>query len=56
MTGNKEGKILETPLCIGENITSHLNIETEMKLASEAVRKFYGREEIKKLKELGMER
>ncbi|KAF2619441.1 hypothetical protein F2Q68_00041641 [Brassica cretica] len=46
----------ETPLCIGENITSHLNIETEMKLASEAVRKFYGREEIKKLKELGMER
>uniref|UniRef100_A0A0D3DTP9 Fatty acyl-CoA reductase n=2 Tax=Brassica oleracea var. oleracea TaxID=109376 RepID=A0A0D3DTP9_BRAOL len=56
VTGNKEGKILETPLCIGENITSHLNIETEMKLASEAVRKFYGREEIKKLKELGMER
>nr|VDD57582.1 unnamed protein product [Brassica oleracea] len=56
VTGNKEVKILETPLCIGENITSHLNIETEMKLASEAVRKFYGREEIKKLKELGMER
>ena len=27
-----------------------------MKLASEALRKFYGREEIKKLKELGMER
>ncbi|WZZ17715.1 hypothetical protein YC2023_110804 [Brassica napus] len=56
VTGNEEGTILETPLCIGENITSHLNIETKMKLASEALRKFYGREEIKKLKELGMER
>ncbi|KAF8102069.1 hypothetical protein N665_0201s0358 [Sinapis alba] len=56
VTGNKEGTILETPLCIGENITSHLNIETEMKLASEALRKFYSREKIKKLKELGMKR
>ncbi|CAH8360383.1 unnamed protein product [Eruca vesicaria subsp. sativa] len=56
VTGKREGTILETPLCIGENITPELNIETEMKLASEAKRKFYGREKSKKLKELGMER
>ena len=56
MTGKKEGTILETPLCIGENITSDLNIESELKLASEAVRKLHGSEEIKKLKELGMKR
>ncbi|WZZ17712.1 hypothetical protein YC2023_110801 [Brassica napus] len=56
VTGKKEGTILETPLCIGENITSDLNIESELKLASEAVRKLHGSEEIKKLKELGMKR
>ncbi|ESQ44412.1 hypothetical protein EUTSA_v10005887mg [Eutrema salsugineum] len=56
VTGKKEGTILETPLCIGENITSNLNIKTEMKLASEAVKKFHGSEQIKKLKELGIER
>ncbi|KAL0867047.1 hypothetical protein Bca101_046165 [Brassica carinata] len=52
VTGKREGTVLETPLCIGENITSDLNIETEAKLASEAVRKFHGRERLKKLKEL----
>ncbi|ANM64770.1 fatty acid reductase 6 [Arabidopsis thaliana] len=56
VTGKREGTVLETPLCIGENITSDLNIKSELKLASEAVRKFRGREEIKKLKELGFER
>ncbi|ESQ46933.1 hypothetical protein EUTSA_v10028176mg [Eutrema salsugineum] len=56
VTGKREGKVLETPLCIGENIASNLNIETEKKLASEAVKKFHGSEEIKKLKELGIER
>ena len=56
VTGKKEGTVLETPLCIGENITSDLNIESELKLASEAVRKLHGNEEIKKLKELGMKR
>lgn len=56
MTGKKEGIVLETPLCIGENITSDLNIDSELKLASEAVRKFRGSEETKKLKELGFER
>ncbi|KAL1191508.1 Fatty acyl-CoA reductase 6 [Cardamine amara subsp. amara] len=55
-TVKKEGAVLETPLCIGENITSDLNIESELKLALEAVRKFRGSEEIKKLKELGFER
>ncbi|CAH8360440.1 unnamed protein product [Eruca vesicaria subsp. sativa] len=52
VTGKREGTILETPLCIGENITP----ETETKLASEALTKFHGREESKRLKELGMER
>lgn len=56
VTGKKEGTILEAPLCIGENISSDLNIESELKLASEAVRKFHGSEEFKKLKELGIER
>ena len=56
MTGKKEGSILETPLCLGENITSDLSIENELKLASEAVRKLQGSREIKKLKELGMQR
>ncbi|XP_010427501.1 PREDICTED: fatty acyl-CoA reductase 6, chloroplastic-like [Camelina sativa] len=56
VTGKKEGIVLETPLCIGENITSDLNIGSELKLASEAVRKFHGSEGIKKLKELGTER
>ncbi|CAA7060505.1 unnamed protein product [Microthlaspi erraticum] len=56
VTGKKEGTVLETPLCIGENISSDLNIETELKLASETVRKSHGRDEAKKLKELGMER
>ncbi|KAG7565945.1 Fatty acyl-CoA reductase C-terminal [Arabidopsis suecica] len=56
VTGKKEGIVLETPLCIGENITSDLNIDSELKLASEAVRKFHGSEETKKLKELGFER
>ncbi|CAA7060504.1 unnamed protein product [Microthlaspi erraticum] len=56
VTGKKEGTVVETPLCIGENITSDLNIEYELKLASEAVKKFHGSEEIKKLKQLGMER
>ncbi|XP_010504577.1 PREDICTED: fatty acyl-CoA reductase 6, chloroplastic-like [Camelina sativa] len=56
VTGKKEGLVLETPLCIGENITSDLNIEYELKLASEAVREFHGREETNKLKELGFER
>ncbi|KAF8102068.1 hypothetical protein N665_0201s0357 [Sinapis alba] len=56
VTGKKEGTILETPLCIGVNINSDLNIESELKLASEAVRKLHGSEEIKKLKELGMKR
>ncbi|EFH54361.1 hypothetical protein ARALYDRAFT_324181 [Arabidopsis lyrata subsp. lyrata] len=56
VTGKKEGIVLETPLCIGENITSDLNIDSELKLASEAVRKFRGSEETKKLKELGFER
>ncbi|KAF8114728.1 hypothetical protein N665_0034s0067 [Sinapis alba] len=56
VTGKKEGTILETPLCIGENITSDLNIEHELKLASEAVRKLQGSGEIKKLKELGIQR
>uniref|UniRef100_M4DDV8 Fatty acyl-CoA reductase n=1 Tax=Brassica campestris TaxID=3711 RepID=M4DDV8_BRACM len=51
-----EGTVLETPLCFGENITSDLNIETEVKLASEAARKFHGSEKSKKLKELGYER
>ncbi|KAL1191511.1 Fatty acyl-CoA reductase 6 [Cardamine amara subsp. amara] len=52
VTGKKEGIILETPICIGENITSEMNIESELNLASETVRKFRGSEEIKKLKEL----
>ncbi|WZZ66370.1 hypothetical protein YC2023_077740 [Brassica napus] len=56
VTGKKEGKVPETTLSIGENITSDLNIELELKLASEAVRMFHGSEENKKLKELGMER
>ncbi|CAA7060502.1 unnamed protein product [Microthlaspi erraticum] len=56
VTAKKEGIVLETPLCIGENITSDLNIETELKLASEAVGKFHGSEQFKKLKEIGMER
>ncbi|XP_010427503.1 PREDICTED: fatty acyl-CoA reductase 6, chloroplastic-like [Camelina sativa] len=56
VTGKNEGLVLETPLCIGENITSDLNIESELKLASEAVRKFHGREKTNKLKELGFER
>ncbi|CAN7013917.1 unnamed protein product [Brassica oleracea var. botrytis] len=34
VTGKREGTVLETPLCIGENITSDLNIETEVKLPS----------------------
>ena len=38
----KEGTVLETPLCIGKNITSELKIENEVKLASEAARKFHG--------------
>ncbi|RID65114.1 hypothetical protein BRARA_D00334, partial [Brassica rapa] len=42
VTGKLEGTVLETPLCFGENITSDLNIETEVKLASEAARKFHG--------------
>ncbi|KAG7551518.1 Male sterility NAD-binding [Arabidopsis thaliana x Arabidopsis arenosa] len=56
VTGKREGTVLETPLCIGENITSDLNIESELKLASEAVKKFRGRKEVKKLKELGFQR
>ncbi|CAG7902856.1 unnamed protein product [Brassica rapa] len=56
VTGKKEGTVLETPLCIGKNITSDLNIEHELKLASEAVRKLHGSGEIKKLKELGIQR
>ncbi|KAF3515749.1 hypothetical protein DY000_02061508 [Brassica cretica] len=56
VTGKKEGKVPESTLSIGENITSDLNIELELKLASEAVRMFHGSEENKKLKELGMER
>ncbi|XP_048615738.1 fatty acyl-CoA reductase 6, chloroplastic-like [Brassica napus] len=56
VTGKKEGKVPETTLSIGENITSDLNIELELKLASEALRMFHGSEENKKLKELGMER
>ncbi|CAF2171505.1 unnamed protein product [Brassica napus] len=56
VTGKKEGTVLETPLCIGENITSDLNIEHELKLASEAVRKLHGSGEIKNLKELGIQR
>ncbi|CAH8353179.1 unnamed protein product [Eruca vesicaria subsp. sativa] len=56
VTGKKEDKVPETTLSIGGNITSDLNIEFELKLASEAVRMFHGSEEIKKLKELGMER
>ena len=56
VTGKKEGKVRQTTLPIGENITSDLNIELELKLASEAVRMFHGSEENKKLKELGMER
>ncbi|CAA7060503.1 unnamed protein product [Microthlaspi erraticum] len=56
VTGKQEGTVLETPLCIGENITSDLNIETELKLASEAVGNFHGSEQFKKLKELGIER
>ncbi|KAF8104280.1 hypothetical protein N665_0175s0009 [Sinapis alba] len=56
VTGKLEGTVLETPLCIGENITSELNIETEVKLASEVERKFHGSERSKKLKELGYER
>ncbi|CAA7060508.1 unnamed protein product [Microthlaspi erraticum] len=59
VTGKKEGTVVETPLtplCIGENDTSDLDIESELKLASEAVRNFHGREETKKLKELGIER
>ncbi|XP_010427505.1 PREDICTED: fatty acyl-CoA reductase 6, chloroplastic-like [Camelina sativa] len=60
VTGKNEGLVLETPLCIGENITSDLNIdlniESELKLASEAVRKFHGSEESNKLKEFGFER
>ncbi|CAG7905500.1 unnamed protein product [Brassica rapa] len=56
VTGKLEGTVLETPLCFGENITSDLNIETEVKLASEAARKFHGSEKSKKLKELGYER
>ncbi|CAH8363386.1 unnamed protein product [Eruca vesicaria subsp. sativa] len=56
VTGKRKGTVLETPLCIGENITPDLNIETEVKLTSEAVRKFHGSERSKKLKELGYER
>ncbi|CAH2063950.1 unnamed protein product [Thlaspi arvense] len=56
VTGKKEGTVLETPLCIGENITSDLNIESELKLASEAVRNFHDSEEIKRMSELGIER
>ncbi|KAG2324913.1 hypothetical protein Bca4012_039405 [Brassica carinata] len=56
VTGKKEGTILETPLCLGENITSDLNIEHELKIASEAGRKLQGSGEIKKLKELGIQR
>ncbi|KAJ0246810.1 Fatty acyl-CoA reductase 6 [Hirschfeldia incana] len=56
VTGKKEGTILETPLCIGVNINSDLNIESELKLASEAVLKLQGSEETKKLKELGIQR
>ncbi|KAL0724805.1 hypothetical protein Bca4012_039404 [Brassica carinata] len=56
VTGKKEGKVPETTLSIGGNINSDLNIEFELKLASEAVRMFHGSEENKKLKELGMER
>ncbi|CAL9246131.1 unnamed protein product [Arabidopsis halleri] len=56
VTGKKNGTVLETPLCIGENITSDLNIDSELKLASEAVKRFHGSEEVKKLKELGFER
>ncbi|VVB05912.1 unnamed protein product [Arabis nemorensis] len=56
VTGKKEGTVLETPLCIGENMPSDLNIESEMKLASEAVRKFHGSQQSKKLKELGIQR
>ncbi|KAH0884750.1 hypothetical protein HID58_060846, partial [Brassica napus] len=52
-----EGTVLETPLCIGKNITSELKIENEVKLASEAARKFHGAcVKSKKLKELGFER
>ncbi|KAF3557032.1 hypothetical protein F2Q69_00014960, partial [Brassica cretica] len=65
VTGKREGTVLETPLCIGKNITSELKIENEVKLASEAARKFHGSEiqetertceRLKKLKELGYER
>ncbi|XP_048616817.1 fatty acyl-CoA reductase 6, chloroplastic-like isoform X2 [Brassica napus] len=56
VTGKKEGTVLEAPLCVGKNITSDLNVEHELKLASEAVRKFHGSGEIKKLKELGIQR
>ncbi|CAH8359616.1 unnamed protein product [Eruca vesicaria subsp. sativa] len=56
VTGKKEGTILETPLCLGENITFDLNIKHELKLASEAVRKLHGSGEIKTLKELGLQR
>ncbi|CAN7056994.1 unnamed protein product [Brassica rapa subsp. trilocularis] len=56
VTGKREGTVLETPLCIGKNITSELKIENEVKLASEAARKFHGSEKSKKLKELGYER
>ncbi|KAG2325627.1 hypothetical protein Bca52824_008355 [Brassica carinata] len=56
VTGKREGTVLETPLYIGKNITSELKIENEVKLASEAARKFHGRERLKKLKELGNER
>ncbi|XP_048633893.1 fatty acyl-CoA reductase 6, chloroplastic-like isoform X2 [Brassica napus] len=55
VTGKREGTVLETPLCIGKNITSELKIENEVKLASEAARKFHGSEKSKKLKELGYE-
>ncbi|CAN6829306.1 unnamed protein product [Brassica oleracea] len=34
VTGKREGTVLETPLCIGKNITSELKIENEVKLAS----------------------
>ncbi|KAG2287727.1 hypothetical protein Bca52824_047331 [Brassica carinata] len=56
VTGKREGTVLETPLYIGKNITSELKIENEVKLASEAARKFHGSEKSKKLKELGFER